>query len=346
MIIRIQYLRGIAALMVVVFHAFEMLERQTGFGNPFRVGALGVDVFFVISGFIIFVAADKSDAKPFDFMLKRLLRIAPLYWALTLLVAAIALFKPALLASTVFDLRHLVASLLFIPMQHPKLDAIFPVLVPGWTLNYEMAFYFVMASALFAPRVIRPWIVMGVLGAVVALGRLGAPIPVFYADAIILEFALGIAIALVFRSGFRIAAGTGVLLTLTGFALLIWLEPVDLSRFVKAGLPALLIVAGAALGRRDAAKPAWRPLLLLGDASYSLYLTHALVLPVFGKLWVGQGWSMMTGGGFVFIASVAAVSALIGVLCYRLVEKPLLGLTARTHFARKPPIGVMVGQPQ
>ncbi|WP_427022972.1 acyltransferase family protein [Aureimonas ureilytica] len=338
MIIQIQYLRGIAALMVAVFHAFELIERQSGIANPFKVGALGVDIFFVVSGFIIFVAAEKSEPRPGDFMLRRILRIVPLYWALTLFISALALVRPELLASTVFDPVHLLASLFFVPMAHPKLGELFPVLVPGWTLNYEMAFYLVMAGALWAPRARRPWIVLALLVSLVALHSFGAPIPAFYGNSIILEFGLGLLIAMAYRTGWRIDDGIGTIVTLAGFAALVWLEPLDLPRIVKAGLPAALIVGGAALALRPAARVPQPLLLLLGDASYSLYLTQAIVLPAVAKAWGAAGLSLAIGGGLPFAVAASAVAALSGIACYMILEKPLLGLSTRLPRRPRPSV--------
>lgn len=340
MIIRIQYLRGVAALMVAVFHAFELLERQSGLPNPFKVGALGVDIFFVISGFIIFVAAEKSDPTPGAFMLRRILRIVPLYWTLTLLIAAVSLARPDLLASTVFDPQHLLASLLFLPMAHPTLGEMFPVLVPGWTLNYEMAFYLLMALALLAPRAARPWIVLAMLVALVGLGSLGLPLPAFYTQSIILEFGLGLLIGMAYRWGWRVEGGIGIALMLLGFLALVWLEPTDLSRVVKAGLPSMLIVGGAALGRRAAGRAPQPALLLLGDASFSLYLTQAIVLPAFAKAWTLSGLPLTLAAGLPFVAVSSAVAALAGIVCYRALEKPLLDLSARMPKRPKPSVSI------
>ncbi|ALN73672.1 acyltransferase [Aureimonas sp. AU20] len=348
MIIQIQYLRGIAALMVVVFHAFDLLGRETGMDNPFRVGALGVDIFFVISGFIIFVAAEKSEPRPAEFMIRRILRIVPLYWALTLLIAGVSLLRPDLLSSTVFDPKHLLASLFFVPMAHPKLGELFPVLIPGWTLNYEMAFYLVMAAALFAPRGARAWIILAVLLLLVGLGQAGIAIPAFYAQPILLEFGLGLLIGMAYRRNLRIDAGAGMIVTLVGFVALVWLEPVELSRFLKAGLPAALIVGGAALGRRAPGRAGHPLMLLLGDASYSLYLTQAIVLPAMAKVWSSTGLLLGLVGGLPFVAFLTVVAALAGIVCYRLLEKPLLGFTTRLSARSSPaaPGGFQGKQPK
>src|SRR5947209_976295 len=121
----IQYLRGIAALGVVAFHAALTA------GVPFRMGAFGVDIFFVISGFLM-VAITNVNSRQAPFLRDRIVRVVPLYWIATLVVY-------------LADRRYtsgpdqLVSSLMFIPRGHSA-DApwFFPVLNVGWTLNYEM----------------------------------------------------------------------------------------------------------------------------------------------------------------------------------------------------------------
>jgi hypothetical protein len=144
----IRTLRGLAALLVVGFHAAEKA------GLSFKVGAIGVDLFFVISGFIIWVVTAQRPATPGTFLLNRAIRVVPLYWTITLLVAGLALLVPSLLASRVLDPARLLASLLFIP----HLDAAgmpWPLLAPGWTLNHEAFFYLVFAAGLLLPRPAR-----------------------------------------------------------------------------------------------------------------------------------------------------------------------------------------------
>ena len=205
MIVSLQYLRAFAAMLVVAFHACDKLAKMQG-ADPsvaFPVGLTGVDIFFVVSGFIIFVTAKQSDIGPFGFMRKRVIRVVPLYWVLTLLLAAVAVVKPDVLTTSVFETRHFVASMLFIPWQHPQIDALLPLLIPGWTLNYEMAFYAMFAASLFLPKPIRLWALLALLA---GLAISGAIVPLdgiagFYTDPIILEFAAGLLIARAWTGG-------------------------------------------------------------------------------------------------------------------------------------------------
>jgi exopolysaccharide production protein ExoZ len=131
---------------VVAFHISSRV------GAPFTIGAAGVDIFFVISGFVMWVISASHDTPPHRFMANRLRRIIPLYWIATIGLATLAALTPTHLPSVKPSLDHALLSLLFIP--HYNADGrIWPLLVPGWTLNYEMFFYALFTIALlFSPR--------------------------------------------------------------------------------------------------------------------------------------------------------------------------------------------------
>ena len=315
-------------MMVVTFHVCDKLARMEGASGAiaFPVGLTGVDVFFVISGFIIFVTARQSDATPLGFMRKRLIRVVPLYWVLTLFVAAVAGAKPDLLASTVFDGPHVVASLLFVPWPHPQIDAMLPLLIPGWTLNYEMAFYVAFAASLALPRPIRLWALLGLMAGLAAMGPAVARDGVldFYTNPIILEFAGGLLIARAWTSGISLPARTANLIALAGFALLYAGSETTLPRVIAAGVPAFLIVAGAVFSESRYEMRPSRILVMLGNASYSIYLSHVLVLPAFARLWTAVGLDGGGASGLAFALAALIVCAVAGVLLYQIVERPLL----------------------
>ena len=169
----IQYLRGVAALMVVLFHVLDSSGRlgEAVVLPAFPAGEAGVDLFFVISGFIIWHTSRDPGLTPGRFMTKRIKRVVPLYWFFTLAMAAIVIVAPSLLRTTVFEPMHVIASLAFVPYLHPTLHAYNPLVFVGWTLNYEMAFY--VAFALLVP--LTPgrrtlWIALGG-AALVAVGQ-------------------------------------------------------------------------------------------------------------------------------------------------------------------------------
>lgn len=211
MIKNLQALRAFAALSVVYLHA--------AITTPFAVGNFGVDVFFVISGFIM---SHVCATDPSRFIARRLARIVPLYWLTTLALFALAVVAPAIGKQTNAELPHLIQSLLFIPyLKSP--GQIMPILDPGWTLNYEMAFYAIVAIALwlglrrYATAVAAVSVALGVL--VLNACAPSSATALFYTNWIAVEFSLGVAVY--------------------------WLSNVAAG---KASTPALLVVLVAALG--------------------------------------------------------------------------------------------------
>jgi exopolysaccharide production protein ExoZ len=327
-LVNIQYLRAIAALMVVWVHAREQFSLTFQL-FPSAVGSHGVDLFFVISGFIMVYTTHGKPGAPGQFLLRRFLRIAPLYWLITLTIVAIALLAPQLLKSTQLVPAHVLASLAFIPMQSPAFpDYLWPLLVPGWTLNYEMAFYALFALCLWLPARWRTPALCGVLLGLVALGRATDPggVPGFYTDAIVLAFGTGAVLGELYCRGLlqRLGFTGGLLALLAGVAL--WLAGQSLPlphRFIAAGIPATLVVLGAcAIG--PIASPGLKWLEKLGDATYSIYLGHVLLLGALRFACNKLDFAVTDlGSALCFMAMALIVSALGGWLLYRCVETPI-----------------------
>lgn len=145
----VQYLRALAAIAVVVFHAAER------YGVDFSQGARGVDVFFVISGFIMWTVTTGRPATPAGFLLDRVRRIVPLYWVATFVLIGATLLGVAPTGQNDLSLGSVLKSLLFIPYVGAGAVHAWPILGPGWTLNFEMFFYGVFALFLFAPARLR-----------------------------------------------------------------------------------------------------------------------------------------------------------------------------------------------
>src|SRR5262245_15423733 len=187
-------LRVIAALSVVYFHTTSV----AGLNLPYDVGSRGVDVFFVISGFII---AYIGTSKPEQFLRRRLIRVVPFYWAATLCVFALVAVAPRFFRSTNANVPHLLMSLLFVPHESVA-GEMHPTLVLGWSLNFEMFFYVTFAAALaLAPRR-APLICVGALAAFVAVIHglhIENAVLGFYARPIVLEFCFGIGVFYLFN---------------------------------------------------------------------------------------------------------------------------------------------------
>ena len=323
MLIGLQYLRGVAALMVVYFHAVGPVERLTGVALPVSISASGVDLFFVLSGCVMWLSTHGRAVGPGQFLLNRLVRVAPLYWILTLLVAGLALALPALLRSTAFDPAHLAASLLFLPWPNPRYPGLFPVIIPGWTLNYEMFFYAVFALMLpFRPawRIAGTLFVLGGLALAGQVVRPGPGVAAFYTDAIVLEFGLGVLVGALLTSRLAVPPAAALAAALLGLGLLFALDGA-LPKFLAASLPATLVVGGLALYERGAAVPGSAPARHLGDASYALYLSHPLALGVLAAVLAKLG-PAASAHWIPVLAALMIGSTLVGSLIYRFVERP------------------------
>ncbi|NNM71272.1 acyltransferase family protein [Enterovirga aerilata] len=330
MILSLQYLRGLAALAVVYFHIETQIVRIGGEIAPFgSLGRFGVDVFFVISGIVMWITTVRSQPTATEFLARRMARIAPLYWALTLAVVAVALLAPGAMRSTVVDGPHMIASLLFLPWPHPLGHGLSPVLIPGWTLLYELAFYLVFSQCLRTDEKRRPWTVLAILSAIAALG-FAPDLPDairFYSDPIILEFGAGVVIGWLFTTAARPSRALSLLCLASGLmlAILFTVRPVPL-HVLAIGGPVALIVAAFVLWEKSNGVPEIPSLNWLGGVSYSLYLTHILVLPVVRAIWSGFGISSGAVASAAFYVVSIVSSLVVAHLVWKFVEMPLTRL--------------------
>lgn len=272
----LQSLRALAALLVLIGHV--RAEAAHYFALDLPGAALpwtrGVDIFFIISGFIITLSATRFAARPGAFLWRRLRRVVPLYALFTTLMVALLLAAPGSLKSTSLDPAQIASSYLFLPYERAD-GRIAPVLSLGWTLNYEVFFYALLALCLALPRPL-----LACCAGLAALCLLGPALPqttatVFYANPLILEFTFGIALARLWQCGFvRPSAPLAGLALVTGLALLVVLHQTALPRVLAAGLPATVIVAAGTLLAPDR----HLPLQSIGNASYALYLSHRFPL--------------------------------------------------------------------
>lgn len=322
----IQSLRAVAALMVVLHHARNPIPWLWNPLAHYEAFASGVDIFFVISGLIMYVAA--RDERWDEFIGKRVIRVVPMYWIATFALLAIEVARHlAPLDAT--QLSHLLRSLLFIPHESPdKPGQLYPLLAVGWTLNYEMFFYALFCIGIVLRRVVAvPTALILALVAAGALGDLHGPLARTYTSPLLLEFLCGLWLGVLYRRshadrlpGWLLPAGlVGLLLvpTMSG-------EGLALAGRIVCGVA---VVAGAiGLGTRA---PRHALLERLGDASYSIYLTHTVVaLLLVQALWARiplQGPLQLAG----YLLTALGASALVGLASYRGLERPL------THWLRR-----------
>ncbi len=348
----IQVLRAIAALLVVAHHTTIMIWERLHIGYPNWVnGGSGVDLFFVISGFVMTISSAPLRTAPHPgrtFLARRLERVVPMYWLVTTVKVAVLLLLPALAVNALGSVRHVVASYLFFPTLSPR-STLEPVVFVGWTLNFEMAFYalfaLVLSLRLKPAFALFPVLLLGAFGQHIP----GLPQPVwlqFFESTMLLEFLFGVLLGLASPFVQRLPALWGLLLASVGFLpLLFWLQPNSSPwRGLLWGLPALAVVAGglsmeARWGRRS---PRW--LLELGDASYSVYLVHTFALPAVGLLltWAWHGWEgpfRFSYGFFFAHVTAALLSTVAGLLAYWLVEMPMTRWFKRRRRTAVPIVG-------
>ena len=330
-LLSIQILRAVAALGVLVHHTAHEVAAKTGVTVPFGefvVGAGGVDLFFVISGFVMVYASERLFAQPGAtqvFFLRRLARIVPLYWTVTAILVGYIYLAHRIFPPPFITTEGVIASFLFIPYPLPN-GLMAPVHALGWTLNYEMFFYAVFAVAIMLPRRSAVFAITALFALLVVLGlvvRLPQPLA-FWFSPIILEFCFGMLIALAWRDGRRLPHWASLLLIAAAFAAYaasaLW-GPAVTWRALEWGVPGAMLVAALALARETPAPgPIARVFVFLGDASYSLYLVHAIVIPAVRRLMPSLDTPLMP---WLYALALVAASIAAACLSYLWFERPI-----------------------
>lgn len=330
MLVHIQILRFVAAVAVIAFHALGVAPDghkvpESAVSLVLSYGGRGVDLFFVISGFIIFYATDSRGLTPAEFLRRRVERIVPLYFVVIFAVTMLAITLPATFDTPGwYTPRHILKSLAFIAFT----DGDMPVVYVGWSLEYEMYFYLAVALLMAATR--DPWrnivvifsafaIIGRIPGVEAALGNYA-----FFVDPLIIEFMLGVIVGRVFVTRridwpMMVAAGCAV-------AAVLATDPTQ--RVIISGIPSALLVMGAAALSRKRLHPSWleRALARLGDASYSIYLAQVETVTLVGKAVAGlipwiSPWPLL--------AVTTAIVVAFGLLLNIAVERPLLKFSRR-----------------
>jgi exopolysaccharide production protein ExoZ len=333
-VLSIQHLRCVAAMLVVWHHATGQIAAiDTDFG------ANGVDLFFVISGFVMVATTAGRHTRPATFMKRRLLRVVPLYWMLTAAMVWVALMVPGTFSSLVIESDTFFKSLLFIPHFSASFpDRVLPLLAPGWTLNLEMYFYLVFGLSLMLPEAHRLPALALFFVASAAMGWVFGPfataIGQTYTSPMLLEFVAGALTARAWLSGrLNVSTRLSAAAVVLGFVSLL---------FVDMGVEGLGPLVGASLvviGALNKTLAGWRHGLLqrLGDASYSIYLTHLFTLGALRVTWnqlVPAGPSLIVDWLFLGLALVAC--AAVGYASYLCLERPLLAKLAAGRRIERP----------
>jgi len=300
----LELLRFIAAALVLFFHI-----------SVIGVGEFGVDIFFIISGFVMMYST-QIDSR--NFLLKRLIRIVPLYWLVTLIIFLFYYIFPSFFSAPSNDLSHLVMSLLFIPFDKNG-SGHAPILSVGWTLNYEMYFYFLFSLACIISNKNRGIVVVFLIVVIMfVLYFFDNFISSVYSDLIIIEFALGI---LLFYFLNKNVLKSFIIIFFIFFSVLL---KFDLEhRFFLFGLPCFIIVFLFIKFNRKFFKTGI--ISLLGAISYGLYLSHYYIINLVERI------TNLIGVNNLFIQINSALMSLIGsivisLILYKNFEKKILKL--------------------
>jgi exopolysaccharide production protein ExoZ len=335
----IQAMRAAAAWIVVIGHTAIMSVGVSGGNDAFRaIQAVtqtffhsGVDMFFVISGAIMFIITrdrkhESRLAETADFLLRRVVRIYPLFW-ITLVFALLAGS-----GQPVESFADWVKTLLLIdtPPQHNV----------AWTLLFEIRFYLIVAVVILLSRrdLIAGFAIAAVgIGAGVFFAGWGALPSGIWTAPLMLEFLLGLAVGCLFVARIVIAPRAMLALGLAWWlctAILLYNNDAVKGdfRIAGSGVPAALILYGAMTLERLGVLRFPRFAVVAGDASYSVYLWHFVILAAAAKVFTGYG----VGGAVAYIVACTALIATVGYFSFRLIERPLMRLARQTRWRSDP----------
>lgn len=337
--------RGLAAVLVVLYHASGSMF-EVYFGYPavgwFRFGHAGVDFFFVLSGFIILYVHADDRGRPErlrNYACRRAVRIYPIYWAVTVAMIAASFVVASIAALPAMAPDRLFLSFLLLPQSG------YPLVSVAWSLQHEMLFYVLFGIMILNRNLGRA--IFAIWAAIIACCIFVEPqttLLQFVGRDFNILFFVGMAAAMAVRTRSipwpRMMVVIGAVIFFTGGVLENGgLDLKELLGRVVYGTGAALMVMGLVECERSAGwkVPSW--FLWIGAASYSIYLVHLNVLIVVQKSAGALGLGAVLPG-LVVLAVVVLAAVAAGLVCYILVERPLLAMlrqwTARqTETARR-----------
>jgi len=333
----LQVMRAVAVNLVILYHLtqFESVYAGKSILPAFCVyGMSGVDIFFVLSGFIMVAVAGK-DIGAIQFLWRRAIRIYPPYWLVTLIILEFSRVGAAAATDTISLWR----SFLLVP------DSGLPLLTVGWTLVHEVYFYLVFAALL----ALRIPISIGLLGwglVVLIVAIVGGdyvtsfPIGRVWTHPLTAEFIMGAAIGVLYNHIKMPGAGYVGALGLATFACsILFLAPtlqldksvhLDAWRVVVFGIPAALIIYWLAAWEQKTPRMPPRLVIALGDWSYATYLTHVLVLSALGHIIRALALSGAMSNLVLIVVGFLGAN-LVGALMFRFFERPMLEALRRVR---------------
>ena len=286
-----------------------------------------MQLFFVISGFIMVHSTERlfgAPNGPWPFLKRRLVRIVPLYWIVTSIYLALTVLVPGFAKD--YPASFVVASYLFVPATRAD-GVIEPLVGQGWTLNYEMLFYVIFAVTVFVSRRVSVMMVTAILLSLVVFGSITTSLPLilsFWTSPILLHFVFGVWIGLAYREGVSVSPIFGLaLITVAAVLLSLELSPSAQPLVVAVSnwcVPAL-VVAGVVLPRLSFSTPIWSVTIIIGTASYALYLFHAIAIRALLYL---ASWNNLDIGRAPTVSAAVALAILVAIAIYYCIERPIM----------------------
>lgn len=259
-----------------------------------------------------------------DFLARRVIRVTPIYWVATAITVVYYLLR---YPETPPSAEHIIKSFLFLP---PPDGFGKPILYPGWTLNYEMFFYFTLSSfMIFKGRAISiTCCALIVMGTAISSSKYGNNI--YYANPILLEFVAGLLIGRVVKLGYHPSKKTGILLLCSSLIIFATHNHLKSDGIIAWGIPSALLVIGA-LAFEDSSLVKNKISQLLGEASYSIYVFHIIVI------WAID-WSAPDSRSPILIAVATSASIVVGIVAHKTIERPMLKSMQGLLSIRKAPL--------
>ena len=325
--LNIQYLRALAVICVVLFHIVGTSKNYNfNYYNYLSIGnwgEYGVDLFFVISGYIISYSQFHSKKTFKKFLINRILRILPIYYLLTLFLILLIFMFPTLFKSWNLETEDFIYSFLFLSTYHYKM----PLIYVGWSLEFEVLFYLIFSLSILFKNILKEHIFISVVIFGIYL--------FFKPGTIIFEFILGILVFNIYNS-YKIKSKFSFLIIILGLCMFFYNSRVNIDleqevknnlRFFYFGIPAAIVLYGSLCAKEFK----FNILKTIGNASYSIYLIQVFTIPFFFK---ALEFFNFSGLQSLFFLLNATFTVLGGIIFYIYFEKKLL-ISGKKIFFKK-----------
>lgn len=299
-------------------------------------------LFFVVSGFVIVISSERLISRRDGwkiFSVKRLIRIVPIYWLATTLKVFALVFAAQHVLHSELNILHVLKSYFFIPEYNAIDDKIQPLLGVGWTLVYEIFFYILFAFAL-AVNISPFYFVSSCLVSVafisyfkdLFLDKMENSFLYFILDPIVLNFFVGMVLGLVYKRGLCLNNSLAVIAVVVGMLSIVgdvFSVYIVVSPLITIGIASFFVIWGSFSLEQNLSLSVPKPFLFLGEASYSIYLFHPLMVPLVPTFLARVNFQQPEIGTALGIGFALVASSVIFIL----IEQPVTRYLT-TRFAR------------